>query len=228
MKLFLSPFKPAMYLGFFLVLCIAVPFGRLEFGDGGLWTMAGAAVFAIFFAVGGKIWAAMNQLGTSFNRWMNSAALTALVSSAVVAPLTAASAVFHQSRSPYYRRYDPFLLTNGEPMPWIDGNGDPYFIDGAAQDASSIALTVLLHFVVFLTAAFIGLATGLAQGTRMIWLIAGAVFAGSFVGGVAVALTGNPFDPYHPNVYVVAMSLAAIFILTACAVVFARTRKFVR
>lgn len=228
MKLFLSPFKPAVYLGGFLLLCIAIPLGRFEFGDGGLWTMLGAAVLAIFFAVGGKNWAAMNQLGTSFNRWMNSAALTALVSSTVVAPLTAASAVFHQSRSPYYWWYDPFLVTNGEPMPWIDGNGDPYLIDGAAQDASSMALTVLLHFAVFFTMAFIGLAIGLAQGTRMIWLMVGAVFAGSFLGGVTAALTEDPLNPFRPNVYVAAIAVAAIFTLAACSVVFTRTRKFVR
>ncbi|MCP1388290.1 hypothetical protein M5J20_08845 [Corynebacterium sp. TA-R-1] len=211
MKLFLSPFKPAIYLGGFVLLCLVTPLGRLKFGDGGLWTMASAAALCLFFAAGAANWPALNQLGASFNRWMNSAVLTALVAAVVLAPLTAASAVYHQAHSPYYLWYDPFIITNGEPMPWIDGNGEPYFIDGAALDASSIAATVLLHFVIFLTMALVGVAIGLAQGTRMQWLMIGSLFVGAFIGALVIAVTA-----------------AGPIVLAASAIVFARTRRFVR
>lgn len=228
MKLFLSPFKPAVYLGGFLLLCIAMPLGRSITGDGGLWTIFGAFAVLLFFAAGGANWPAMNQLGTSFNRWMNSATLTALVLAAVTAPLTAASAVFHQSRSPYYMYYDQFLVTNGQPMPWTTSDGERYFLEGAAQDASSIAATVLLHVVVLLTAALTGIAIGLTRDTRRKWLMIGAFVAGGFVAGVARALIENPADPFQPVMYVVPITLAALIVLVACAIVFARTRRFVR
>lgn len=226
MKLFLSPFKPAIYLGISLVLCIAVPFGRLEFGDGGLWTMAGAATLWILFAIGGSNWPAMNQLGASFNRWMNSAALTALVAAVILTPLTAASAVYHQAHSPYYKWYDPFIVTNGEPMPWIDGSGEPYFVEGAAQDLTSVVATVLLHFVIFLTMALTGVAIGLARGTRMQWFMLGSMFMGGFTGLVVAIRTAemNPFDPYLD---LTAPAAAGLVVLAASAVVFARTRRFV-
>ena len=226
MKLFLSPFKPAMYLGVFLVLCIAVPFGRLEFGDGGLWTMAGAATLWILFAIGGSNWPAMNQLGASFNRWMNSAALTAFVAAVILTPLTAASAVYHQAHSPYYKRYDPFIVTNGEPMPWIDFSGEPHLVEGAAQDLTSIVSTVLLHFVIFLTMALFGVAVGLARGTRMQWFMLASTFVGGFVGVLAGIYKAdvNPSDPY---LYAIFVAAAGPVVLAASAIVFARTRRFV-
>lgn len=228
MKLFLSPFKPAIYLGGFVLLCLAAPLGRLEFGDGGLWTMASAAALCLSFAAGAANWPALNQLGASFNRWINSAVLTALVAAVVLAPLTAASAVYHQAHSPYYWWYDPFIITNGEPMPWIDGNGEPYLVEGAAQDASSAALTLLFHFVIFLTIALVGLAIGLAKDTRMQWLMIGSVFVGSFLGVLAGVLAENPLDPFKPNSYIIAITVAGIITLAASAIVFARTRRFVR
>lgn len=228
MKLFLSPFKPAIYLGGFVLLCLVAPLGRLEFGDGGLWTMASAAALCLFFAAGAANWPALNQLGASFNRWMNSAVLTALVTAVVLAPLTAASAVYHQAHSPYYWWYDPFIITNGEPMPWTDGNGEPYLVDGAAQDLSSIALTALFHFVIFLGIAFVGIALGLASGTRMQWLMIGSMFVGSFLGALAGVLAENPLDPFKPNSYIIAITVAGIITLAASAIVFARTRRFVR
>ena len=229
MKLFLSPFKPAMYLGVFLVLCIAVPLGRFEFGDGGLWTMAGAAVLWILFAIGGSHWPAMNQLGASFNRWMDSAVLTALVAAVALAPLTAASAVYHQAKSPYYIIYDPFIVTNGQPMPWIDGNGEPYFVEGAAQDLSSVTATALLHFVVFFTMALVGVAIGLARGTRMQWFMLCSIFVGGFVGTFAGVFSADvlaPSNPATPNI--ILLTAAGLVVLAASAIVFARTRRFVR
>lgn len=226
MKLFLSPFKPAMYLGIFLVLCIAVPFGRLEFGDGGLWTMAGAATLWILFAIGGSNWPAMNQLGASFNRWMNSAALTALVAAVILTPLTAASAVYHQAHSPYYKWYDPFIVTNGEPMPWTNFSGEPYFVEDAAQDLTSVASTVLLHFVIFLTMALTGVAIGLARGTRMQWFMLGSMFVGGFTGFV-VGIRRSEMNPFDPNIYVFFVATAGLVVLAASAIVFARTRRFV-
>lgn len=226
MKLFLSPFKPTMYLGFFLVLCIAVPFGRLEFGDGGLWTMAGAATLWILFAIGGSNWPAMNQLGASFNRWMNSAALTAFVAAVILTPLTAASAVYHQAHSPYYKRYDPFIVTNGEPMPWIDFSGEPYFVEGAAQDLTSVVSTVLLHFVIFITMALSGVAIGLAWGTRMQWFMLGSMFVGGFT-GLLVGIYKADVNPSDPYVYAIFVAAAGPVVLAASAIVFARTRRFV-
>lgn len=226
MKLFLSPFKPVMYLGIFLILCIAVPFGRLEFGDGGLWTMAGAATLWILFAIGGSNWPAMNQLGASFNRWMNSATLTALVAAVILTPLTAASAVYHQAHSPYYKWYDPFIVTNGEPMPWIDFSGEPHFVEGAAQDLTSVVSTVLLHFVIFITMALTGVAIGVARGTRMQWFMLGSMFVGGFTGllmGIYKADV-NPSDPY---LYAIFVAAAGPVVLAASAIVFARTRRFV-
>ena len=226
MKLFLSPFKPAIYLGFFLVLCIAVPFGRLEFGDGGLWTMAGAATLWILFAIGGSNWPAMNQLGASFNRWMNSAALTALVAAVILTPLTAASAVYHQAHSPYYKWYDPFIVTNGEPMPWTNFSGEPYFVEDAAQDLTSVASTVLLHFVIFLTMALTGVAIGLARGTAMQWFMLGSMFVGGFTGFV-VGIRRSEMNPFDPNISVFFVATAGLVVLAASAIVFARTRRFV-
>lgn len=227
MKLFLSPFKPAMYLGAFLILCIAVPLGRFEFGDGGLWTIAGAATLWILFAIGGSNWPAMNQLGASFTRWMESAVLTAVLVTVVLAPLTAASAVYHQAKSPYYVWYDPFILTNGQPMPWIDGNGEPYFVEGAAQDLSSVVSTTLLHFVLFFTIALAGVAVGLARGTRMQWFMLGSMFAGGFVGVLAGALSAPALsNPTTPNIIFV--TAAGLVVLAASAIVFARTHRFVR
>lgn len=229
MKLFLSPFKPAMYLGAFLVLCIAVPLGRFEFGDGGLWTMAGAAALGLLFAIGGSHWPAMNQLGASFNRWMDSAVLTALVAAGILAPLTAASAVYHQAKSPHYLRYDPFIVTNGQPMPWIDGNGEPYFVEGAAQDLSSVVSTGLLHFVVFFTMALVGVAIGLARGTRMQWFMLGGVFVGGFVGAFSGALSADVLAPSNPATpYIIFVMVAGLIVLAASAIVFARTRRFVQ
>lgn len=228
MKLFLSPFKPAMYLGVFLLLCAAVPLGRFAFGDGGLWTIACAAALWILFAAGGSNWPAMNQLGASFNRWMDSAALTALVAAIVLAPLTAASAVYHQSKSPYYLLYDPFIVTNGKPVPWIDGNGEPYLIEGAAQDLSSVTSTVLLHFAVFLTMALVGIAIGLARGTRMQWLMLGSMFVGGFIGALAGVISENAQVSSNSGTYVVTVAVAGPIVLAASAIVFARTRHFVR
>lgn len=229
MKLFLSPFKPAVYLGAFLILCIAVPLGRFEFGDGGLWTMAGAAVLWILFAIGGSHWPAINQLGASFNRWMDSAMLTAVVAAVVLAPLTAASAVYHQAHSPYYKWYDPFIVTNGQPMPWIDGNGEPYLAEGAAQDLSSAASTVLLHFVLFFTMALVGVAVGLARGTRMQWFMLGSMFAGGFVGAFSAALSADALALSNRTIaYIIFVTVAGLVVLAASAVVFARTHRFVR
>lgn len=227
MKLFLSPFKPAVYLGVFFILCIAVPLGRFESGDGGLWTMAGAATLWILFAIGGSNWPAMNQLGASFTRWMNSAMLTAVLVTAVLAPLTAASAVYHQAKSPYYVLYDPFIVTNGQPMPWIDGNGEPYLVEGAAQDLTSIVSTVLLHFVIFLTMALTGVAIGLARGTRMQWFMLGSMFVGGFT-GLLVGIYRADVNPSDPYVYAIFVAAAGPVVLAASAVVFARTRRFVR
>lgn len=229
MKLFLSPFKAAIYLGVFLVLCIAVPLGRFEFGDGGLWTIAGAATLWILFAIGGSNWPAMNQLGASFTRWMNSAVLTALVAAVALAPLTAASAVYHQAKSPYYMWYDPFIVTNGQPMPWIDGNGEPYLAEGAAQDLSSAASTVLLHFVLFFTMALVGVAVGLARDTRMQWFMLGSMFAGGFVGAFSAALSTDALALSNPTTpYITFVTVAGLVVLAASAVVFARTHRFVR
>lgn len=228
MKLFLSPIKPKLYLGAFLLLCLATPLGRLLFADGGLWTMAGAAALCFLFAAGGAQWQAMDQLGASFNRWMDSAAVTALVAAAILGPLTAASAVLHQFQNPRYSRHDLFLITSAEPVTWVDAYGKPSALDGAAQDFTSISLTVLLHFVVFLTAALVGLAIGLALGTRLQWLVVGGVLAAGFLGVIAGILAEDAWDLFRPYTYVVTVNVAGAIALATCAVVFTRTRRFVR
>lgn len=234
MKLFLSPFKPAAYLGAFAALLLCVPLARFYTGDGGDWTILGAAALAIMFMVGGSTWPAMNQLGASYTAWLNSAAAAALLSSLVLALPTAASAAYHQTQSPYYMWYDPFLITSGAPMDWIDGNGQPYTVAGAGQDAGSLAATVAFHVVVFLLAAALGLATGLTFANRKKLVMFGAFFVAAFAGGLTGAIVDSHTVPSaasgasSPNPYVAAVAVGGAIILAACAWAFATTRRFVR
>lgn len=113
-------------------------------------------------------------------------------------------------------------------MTWVDAYGKPSALDGAAQDFTSISLTVLLHFVVFLTAALVGLAIGLALGTRLQWLVVGGVLAAGFLGVIAGILAEDAWDLFRPYTYVVTVNVAGAIALATCAVVFTRTRRFVR
>ncbi|GAA1176060.1 hypothetical protein [Corynebacterium glaucum] len=185
MKLFLSTFSRATiataYIGALLALPFgrfALPFSRFFFGDGSIWTVLGGVVLAALFAAAASDWPALNQLGTSFNRWMNSGAVTALAASVVPALVTTASSVVNQYRSPYYKAYDLFLITNRETVHHVDAVGDEYLVDFAGQDARTIALTFLATFLFFVLACMTGIALGLAAAAHRVWVpIVGAVIA---------------------------------------------------
>ena len=162
MKLFLSPFKPFTYLTTLTVLILLIPLGRFYVGDGHDWTFLGGCTLTGLFALAGAQWAALNQLGASYGKWIKSSTLTASTTAVLLGLPTAASSIFNQLKNPYYQAYDLFLFTNEADIPWIDTNGDPYFVSHAAQDTQSIALTATIHVAFFFVASIAGVALGLA------------------------------------------------------------------
>ena len=226
MKLFLSPFKPVIYLAAFTVLLLAAPLGRFVFGDGHDWTLQAGGALAVLFALGAAKWPALNQLGASFTRWMNSAALTAVVCALALGIPTAASSIYNQKLMPYYQGYDLFLFTNGADVPWMTTTGEPYVVEYAGQDARSMALTVLLHVVFFLVAAVAGLALGLAYsryGT-------GPAFVGALATGVVAVLVYWQSSKVGDQWYSAAgagVTAACLVALIVSAVVISRTKSFV-
>lgn len=186
MKLFLSPYKPITYLLPLAALCLIAPLGRFYAGDGTVWTLLGGVGLFALFAVAATNWEAADQLGSSFTRWMNSAVLTMLVGSGVLALATAASSVINQIRNPYYQGYDLFLITNNEPVEWLTSHPfadsdfvpEPYWVENAGQSIVTIAMTLLLTLTFYMLCCVGGLALGLTLRHQVGFIVpAAAVIA---------------------------------------------------
>lgn len=241
MKLFLSTFSRATIATAYIGALLALPFGRFFFGDGSIWTVLGGVVLAALFAAAASDWPALNQLGTSFNRWMNSGAVTALAASVVPALVTTASSVINQYRSPYYKDYDLFLITNHEPVELVDAVGDVYHVDFAGQDARTILLTFLATLVFFMLACMTGIALGLAAATSRVWVAVAAAIVAAIGHGIAYKLVVNATyiridddllvpDPQSAAATpgAIATLISGLIIAAFIAFIIARTPRFVQ
>lgn len=241
MKLFLSTFSRATIATAYIGALLALPFGRFFFGDGSIWTVLGGVVLAALFAAAASDWPALNQLGTSFNRWMNSGAATAVAASVVPALVTTASSVINQYRSPYYKYYDLFLITNHEPVELVDAVGDVYHVYFAGQDARTILLTFLATLVFFVLACMTGIALGLAAATSRVWVSIVGVVVASVGHAAAYKLVANATylrledgvripDPQSAAATPAAVATLVSGLIIAGFVwfVFARTQRFVK
>ena len=253
MKLVLSPHKPVKYLAPFAVLCVIVPLGRFLAGDGTVWTLLGGAGMFALFAIAGRNWEAVDQLGASFTKWMNSAAFTMITGSGVLALVTAASSVINQKLNPYYKGYDFFLFTTDKPVEWATSPGpfadssfvpEPYLVENAGQSILTVALTALLTFTFFALCCVGGLALGLTMKRRGGLLFPAAVV----IAIVAYAITYtvlafpytsgqvDPVDPAHMivplaeprSVPIAAASIAGLIMLSASTYMIARTPRLRR
>jgi len=185
MKLFLSSYKPSLFAGVYLATFIAVPLGRFWAGDGYNWTLLGGIMLVVLFTAAAAEWRAYDQLGTSFNAWMNSAASTALFAAIPLASAATVSAAYNQLRTPYYKYGDPFLVTNSQPVQHMGTNGELYWVDAAGQDVTTVAFTLATTALLYLVASFAGIALGLAATSHRI----GVTVLGVVAAGIGYAFT---------------------------------------
>lgn len=240
MKFFLSPFTSALVAGAYFVTLLAVPLGRFWSGHGYQWTLLGSVILAVLFAVVAREWPAFDQMGASFNRWMNSAATTALLASIPLAGAATASAVYNQLDTPHYMFYDPLLVTNSQTVSLVDDAGELYSLSAAGQDAATIAITFGTTLLLYLAACFAGIALGLAAVTHR----AGVPVLGVVVAALGYAITrklvqesfahygtdGVVWIPEQAGVAaeIAAIIVAALVITGFAALLISRTPQFVK
>ncbi|GAA1176069.1 hypothetical protein [Corynebacterium glaucum] len=228
MKLFLNPFARTSYLAVFVLLLIAMPFGRYYTGDGELWTICGGIALLALFAFGASKWAALNQLGTSFSHWVKSALTVALAVTGILAAATSASSIANQYRNPHYRAYDIFLVTNNQPDEILE-------VPRAGQDASTMLATLAVTFAFLFLAAIVGIAVGVSEDAANRWvpLIVGIAVAGLLLGFAyaqaywGYAETEGMATPSSSVVWIMLGSGALVIACTAIAAI-ARTPRFVK
>lgn len=253
MKLFLSPHKPVKYLAPFAALCVIVPLGRFLAGDGTVWTLLGGAGMFALFAIAGRNWEAVNQLGASFTKWMNSAAFTMITGSGVLALVTAASSVINQKLNPNYKGYDFLLFTTDKPVEWATSPGpfadssfgpEPDLVENAGQSILTIVLTVLLTFTFYAVCCVGGLALGLTVKHRVGYIfsvaavIALVAYAITYTvlsipytsGQVAPVETTHMIVPLSEprSVPIAAGSVAGLIMLISSTYMFTRTPRLRR
>jgi len=228
MKPFLNPFSPALTLAAFVVLLIAMPFGRYYTGDGELWTIFGGVALLAMFAYGASKWPALNQLGTSFRQWLKSALIVALSATGVLAAATSASSIANQYRNPHYKAYDIFLVTNDQPNEF-------YEIPRAGQDVSTMLATFGVTFAFLFLAAVVGIAIGVSEGATNRWvpLIVGVAIAGLLLGLAwaqvywSYAESVGMATPSLTSV-LITVGLGALVIAGTAFATIARTPRFVK
>lgn len=231
MKLFLSPFAPASYLAVFGVLLLAMPFGRYYTGDGELWTICGGIALLALFAYGGSKWPALNELGASFGRWVKSAFTVALTTTGMLAAATSASSIANQFRNPHYELYDIFLVTNRQPVQWIED----YYLPNAGQDAFTMLATFAVTFAFLFLAAVVGIAIGVSERAANRWvpLVIGVAIAGLLYGFAIAQLywadaeTDGLPTPSSTTVWIL-ISIGALVIAGTAIGTIARTPRFVK
>lgn len=139
---------------------------------------------------------------------------------------TAASSIVNQLKNPYYRASDLFLFTNGADIPWIDTNGDPYFVSHAAQDAQSIALTALIHVVFFFVASTAGVALGLACASFGAPRAVGATLATLLIAAALCWTVASTVGP-NPTATSIGLGVACLTTVAVSTVALINTKHFV-
>ena len=157
---FLRPVKMEWVL-YFLIAAIPLGLGRFFALDGGLWTWYAVLFSGLVFVVAGRHWSALHGLDVPARSWIKDALGMSVLWSAVMAVIATAAGVLMQRNSPYYAYYDWFLNTSG-PVEHIDTNGDPYVLDDAGIQTTSLLWTLLITFAVFLVFVIAGLAIGMS------------------------------------------------------------------
>ncbi|MCT1425496.1 hypothetical protein M3G07_04025 [Corynebacterium sanguinis] len=139
------------------------------------------------------------------------------------------------TNNPWYRLYDVLLITQGD-TPFVDTNGEPYMVDNAGQNATTITLTVLLTFALFAVAAMVGIATGIAGRNRGAFaiLMAATVIGGLVAGFTYAALTetveigGDIIPRTAPNAGSIALAAVLTALALGAAWLIARAPRFIR
>lgn len=235
MKLFLGPHSFLLTIGVIALAAAVGAAGRFYAGDGTTWTLLSAIVLFGLTAYFADKWATLNQLGASYGRWLGGAAVFSAISAVI---LTAANVVAGQvmwTNNPWYRLYDVLLITQGD-TPFVDTNGEPYMVDNAGQNATTITLTVLLTFALFVVVAMVGIATGIAGRNRGAFaiLMAATVIGGLVAGFTYAALTetveigGDIIPRTAPNAGSIALAAVLTALALGAAWVIARAPRFIR
>ena len=235
MKLFLGPHSFLLTIGAITLAAAVGAAGRFYAGDGTAWTFLSAFVLFGLTASFADKWAALNQLGASYGRWLGGATAFSAIS---VVILTAANVIAGQlmwMNNPWYRLYDVLLITQGD-TPFVDTNGEPYMVENAGQSATTITLTVLLTFALFAVTAMVGIATGIAGRNRGAFaiLLAATVIGGLMAGFTYAALTetveigGDIIPRTAPNAGSIALAAVLTALALGAAWVIARAPRFIR
>lgn len=147
----------------FVLLALALGFGRHLAFSGDTWNTFACAATAITFAVATTRLRAVKALDVPVRTWLGGLTLTSVIWSLLLGGVGTASAVISQLNSPYYSWYDQFLSTAG-PMDWVDTEGDPYVFDGAGIGPGRVLLTFAVYSVALLFSALLG---ALAAAVRL-------------------------------------------------------------
>lgn len=159
---FLKPVRRE-FLFTFIVVFLALAFGRYWAFDGALWTWGGLFLSGLLFIIAGRNWPKLHALDVPARRWAGGALTTAALWSLVMAAIAAVSALIMQRNSPYYTWYDWFVNTAG-PVTHLDTNGEEYVLPDMGITAASVAWTYLILVSAFLVFTTAGLAVGISLG----------------------------------------------------------------
>lgn len=158
---FINPARRELLAGF-LILALALAFGRHLVMSGTSWTTFAAAASAIIFAAATTRLRTVLMLDVPVRTWLRGLLAVAAVWAALLGAIGTASAVLAQWANPWYRGFDNFLVTSG-PVDWIDTNGAPYVVERAGVTLSTVLLTFAVLFVLLLAATLLGSAVGAAR-----------------------------------------------------------------
>lgn len=233
MKLFYNPSRHFAPIAVILLIAAIAAGGRSIRGDGDFWTFCAAISLAGINAFLASNWPTLNQLGARYGQWLKGGVIFTLLSAVVLTAATVAAGQISHARNPHYTYYDLFLITAGD-APFMDTNGESYMVPDAGQTATTIALSILLTFVVFCVAGLTGIAVGLSDkngGSNAI-LIGTAVVAG-VTGGIMLAalapskqVAGELLTDPVPNTGAIVSAVLTAILAVGTAWVIARTPRY--
>lgn len=197
---FIRPARPELLISF-AVLALLLFAGRFLVLAGSTWNVLASVATAVIFGVAATRLRAVRGLDVPTRTWFTGLLGTALLWAAGLGLVGATTAIINQNLSPYYARYDDFLVTSGAAHS-LDTNGITHFIADGGQNLGSMVLTFLVYCSAFLAAAAAGSLVGLVRlrggtpraGLTALGLLVGLFFLGWFLPGVAYRIPGHEYQ----------------------------------
>lgn len=206
---FAGPAKRELAIGF-AAIAVFLAVGRFIVFEGSTWNMLAILATAVLFGIAARRVDAARSLDVPSPTWFGGFALVALAWSSALSVIAVASTLLSWSRSPWYTRYDAFVVTEGS-APFPDTNGEPYSVPDAGTTTVTWGVTLLVFLSCFLMVAALGAAIGAVASAWNGIAAIGVVVAGlaaAVASAYVMALADIRIQAPYPGVFIFCIPLA--------------------